>query len=201
MIKDIEIAMVFAGARSEMPLIYSLIGNLPLPVIGRPSDIFSRITKYGEVAVENTKAASKGRVKTLFSKMYPEDGAEQPFPDWLIAQESANIIIAGSDTTAMTLTFLVYAVLQNPDVKYKLLAEIATCSERPGWDELEGKQYLNNVIQESLRLHPPVPATLPRTTPEEGSVLAGFRIPGGTTVGTQAHTFHRDQTAFPNPER
>lgn len=62
--------------------------------------------------------------------MYPQDGS-QPFPDSVIAVESANIIIAGSDTTAMTLTYLVYSVLQNPEIRLRLLDELSTCSQYP----------------------------------------------------------------------
>ena len=132
--------------------------------------------------------------------MYPENG-EQPFSDELMAEEAANVIIAGSDTTASVLTYLVYEVLRHPLIKETLIDELSTCSPSPGWEELEGKPYLNRVIEESLRMHPGVQGTLPRVAPKEGATLAGQFIPAGTIVGTQAYTMHRDPIAFPDPTK
>lgn len=187
------------GLKLELPIIYHFLNIVPLPWVERPAATAERLEKAGERAVENTKAAPKRSAKTLFSKMYPEDG-EQPFSDELMAKEAANIIIAGSDTTAMALTYLVYEVIQHPEVKKQLLDELASCSEKPSWDELENKQYLNNVIQEALRLHPPVGA-LPRITPAQGAVLGGHKIPGRTIVLTEAYITHRDPVVFPDPEQ
>ncbi|KAF7192387.1 Cytochrome P450 monooxygenase [Pseudocercospora fuligena] len=79
---------------------------------------------------------------------------------------------AGSDTTAMALTYLVYEVLRHPEVKKRLTADLNTCSEDPGRAELESKPYLQQVIQETLRLHSPVPGSLPRVS-RTGAVLGG----------------------------
>ncbi len=81
------------------------------------------------------------------------------------------------------------------------MKEVASLSKNPGWEELEGNKYLNNVIEETLRLHAPVPSSLPRTAPREGAMLGPFKIPGGATCCSQAHTIHRDPEAFLEPER
>ena len=200
LIKDIEYSMLVIALRLELRPLYELISFTGAPVIGKPEALLNRIREAGRRAVLNTKMAPKGSSKTLFSKMYPEDG-EQPFSDVLMAEEAANIIVAGSDTTATVLTYILYEVLRNPKVKSKLLNELATCSPSPSWEELESKPYLNCVVQESLRLHPGVQGTLPRVVPKEGATLAGLFLPGGTVVGTQAYTMHRDALAFPNPDR
>ncbi|KAF2166629.1 hypothetical protein M409DRAFT_23262 [Zasmidium cellare ATCC 36951] len=200
LIHDIESGMIFIGVRQELPWLWYLIMYLPIPSIGRPNDIFKRFDVYGETAVKNTKAAKPGSAKTLFSKMVPEDGT-QKIPDSIVRHETANIIIAGSDTTAIALTYLVYSVLKHPNIHQKLAAELETCSEDPSWEELESKPYINNVITETLRLHAPVPSSLPRVA-SEGTFLGGqYAIPGFAVVDTQAYTFHRDPRVFPNPEQ
>lgn len=201
MIHDIETAMTFFGVRMELPWLWYLVMYIPLPGIGRPNDLFKRFSTYGETTARNTapKAAAEGSAKTLFSKMVAEDGSQR-VSDEVVRNESANIIIAGSDTTAVALTYHVYAVLKYPEVQRKLVQELESCSDDPTWEELESKPYLNRVNTETLRLHAPVPATLPRIAPK-GTILGGYVIPGDVVVGTQAYTFHRDPAVFPDPEK
>jgi cytochrome P450 len=191
--------MLLIGIRVELRPLYELIKGLPLPVIGKPVDVFARFEGYGDVALRNSKAAAKTSVKTLFSKMIQEDGS-QAFSDHILRQESANIIVAGSDTTAMTLTYLSYAVLRNPKVKEKLVGELSALSSSYSWDDLEAQPYLNRVITETLRWHPSIASSLPRSTPKEGAVLAGYKIPGGTVVSTLAHTLHHEPSVWPEPQ-
>ena len=198
LVKDVQTSMMLAAVKLELPLMWFIMKAVPLRICQDAVNIFYRFTKYGQVAVANTKKAGKG---TLFSKMVPEDGSEQMLPDSLIAEEAANIIIAGSDTTSATLTFLTYAVLKDPGIKAKLLAELETCSADPSWEELEALPYLQNVITETLRLYTAVPGALVRETPAGGASMGGYSIPGGTVVVADAYTFHRDPSVFSNPEK
>lgn len=183
----------------ELPWVFHTLNTIPIPGIEKPGSVANRLEAHGDRAVVNTKLSLKGGAKTLFSKMYPDDG-QQPFSDDLIAKEAANIIVAGADTTAMTLTYLVWEVLSHPDVKARLLKELSSCSTDPSWEELEGLTYLNNVIQETLRLRPAVGA-LPRVAPPGGAMLGDYRIPGDTIALTQAYITHRDPVVFKEPER
>ena len=151
------------------------------------------------MAITNTKSAAEEKTRTVFSKMVNDDG--QLFPDYVIRQEAVNFMIAGVDTTAMTLTYLVYAVLANTtgNIKRKLLQELSTGPSRPSWKELEQYQYLNCIVNETLRLYDPVSGTLPRMPPIDGVVLGPYKIPATTLVMTQAYTFHTDSSVFDEP--
>ena len=127
LIKDIEMWMLVVALRLELRPIYEVISIFGAPVIGKPSVLTDRIREAGRRALFNTKTASKGSSETLFSKMYPENG-QQPFSSVLMAEEAANIVIAGSDTTATVLVYLVYEVLRHADIKRKLINELSTCS-------------------------------------------------------------------------
>ncbi|KAF2027742.1 sterigmatocystin biosynthesis P450 monooxygenase [Setomelanomma holmii] len=185
LVHDVEMLMPIIGVRTIMPWTKPIMDAIP--------------TCYGKDAVQATRAAQQGGGKTLFSKMVLDDESEQAIPDSLIEKEATNVIVAGTDTTAMTLTYLVYAVLKNPDVKRKLVEEMKTCSTDPKWEELESKSYLNNVIQETMRTHPAVPGTLVRKVPPGGENALKYRLPAGTEVGTQAWTFHHDPSVFEDP--
>lgn len=78
----------------------------------------------------------------------------------LIRDEIMSILIAGRDTTAATLTFLIYMLSQHPDVLKRLRAEILSTvgrSGRPTCDDVQKMKYLRAVINETLRLYAVVP--------------------------------------------
>lgn len=112
--------------------------------------------------------------------------------------EAQNYIVAGSDTTAYTLTCLVYAVCKNPGVRDTLATELSTLPE--GFTERDTRplRYLDQVINEALRVYPSVGA-LPRRVPPEGAEFGGYPIPGGVTVSTQIYSLNRDEEIFPEP--
>lgn len=82
----------------------------------------------------------------------------------LVASEAAALLIAGSDTTSMTLVYLTYLLALNPHVQVRLQAELdGALPDRdhlPFVNELDRLQYLGAVIKEILRLHPAVPGKL-----------------------------------------
>lgn len=68
-------------------------------------------------------------------------------------------------------------------------------------NDLQQLPYLNQTIEEALRLHPAAPSALPRVVPQEGATFAGTYLPGGSTICTQAYSLHRDPSIFPDPEK
>lgn len=100
---------------------------------------------------------------------------------------SSNILMAGAETTAMTLAGATYLLCRNPDALATAAAEVRGAfgsaadinMATTGSDLLP---YLSGVIEETLRLLPPVPTTIPRETPPEGHFVAGRFVPGGCKV-------------------
>ncbi|KOS41790.1 hypothetical protein ACN38_g7326 [Penicillium nordicum] len=118
-----------------------------------------------------------------------------------IVQEAQGYIVAGSDTTAVTLTYLTYAVCRDSRVREKLVAELAGIPEPVTDKSLRDLPYLNQIIKETLRLYTAVPFGLPRLVPPEGAQFNGYHVPGGITVSTQAYSLHRDHAIFPDPDK
>ncbi|KAG8690868.1 hypothetical protein FRC09_011805 [Ceratobasidium sp. 395] len=78
----------------------------------------------------------------------------------LIADELVNILLAARDTTASLLTFTTYLLTQHPDVLSKLRAEVLEHvgpNAAPTYEQLKGMKYMRAVLNETLRLFPPVP--------------------------------------------
>ena len=89
--------------------------------------------------------------------MYPYSACPQD-PD-IIRDETLNILLAGRDTTACTLTFAVYRLAEHPDVMQRLRAEVLSMvgrTRRPTYEDIRNMKFLRAVINETLRLHPPV---------------------------------------------
>ncbi|KAJ7826815.1 cytochrome P450 monooxygenase pc-3 [Mycena olivaceomarginata] len=71
-----------------------------------------------------------------------------------------NILVAGRDTTAATLTFAVYMLAEHSDVAARLRKEVLAVvgnARMPTYDDVRGMKYLRAFINETLRLYPPVP--------------------------------------------
>lgn len=116
-------------------------------------------------------------------------------------------MIAGTETTATALSGVTYYLLQNPQYLAKLTEEIRqanTSFEDLSLDSLQHMKYLHAVLQEGLRMYPPVPTWLPRDVPEGGLVLDGQFVPGGTVVGVHQLSTYRECFSDPyefRPER
>lgn len=201
LLDDIAELFLMMSLRVELPWLLSVILYLQIPLLKRLPGIITRFMGYGDKAVANSKQAAKASTKTLFSKMVDPD--EPPVPDLVIRNEAVNLLSAGAETTMLALTYLVYAVLSDEtgDTKSRLIKELETCSDHPIWAELDRLPFLNNVIEEFLRLYAPIGGTLPRSVPKEGVILAGCRISGSTVVATQALTLHTSPDVRKHPFR
>jgi len=109
------------------------------------------------------------------------------------------VIVAGSDTTASTLTWLFYELCKDPPQLRKLqkaVDEVAggkdllTCADVANFPLLDG--YVN----EALRLHPAVPSGVQRETPPEGITIGDKYIPGNILIWQPIHAMQRDERYF-----
>ena len=161
----------------------------------------TRVHEYARESVARHKslaAKDPSNAKgTLFTKL--ADAGDKGLSEHETCSEARGYIVAGSDTTAVTLTYLVYAVCQDSRIRDKLVSELISLPDNLTDRHARNLPYLNQVINETLRLYTAVPGVLPRVVPEEGAQLAGFNLPRGTIVSTQAYSMHRDPNIFPDP--
>lgn len=198
--------MMVSGIRAELGPLIRIAQLLPIPSIQGVLQISQRMDKYGLTAIDNHKEhvmTTTGKESaSLFSK-FLDTTKNQELSLAQISAEASNLIVAGSDTTAISLTYLIWSLLrpQHQEIKRKLLAEIADSPIVTSTAELGELRYLNFVINESLRLYGAAPGSLPRICPAGGFQLGEYFIPEGTTVSAQAYTAHRDGSVFPDPNR
>jgi cytochrome P450 len=94
------------------------------------------------------------------------------------------ILVAGSETTATTLVGCLYRLASNPKVQEKLWMELKQFKSNQAItvESTKTLEYLDAVLNESLRLCYAVPGGLPRIVPDNGDTYAGHFVPGGVRL-------------------
>ncbi|KAF4980974.1 hypothetical protein FZEAL_3131 [Fusarium zealandicum] len=117
--------------------------------------------------------------------------------------ESESLIIAGSDTTAISTAAAFFYLSRNPEVQGKLAKEItsafSSADEIKSGTTLHSCRYLKAFIEETLRMSPPVPADLSREVEKGGIVVDGQYIPEGIKVSTVSYCMHHNPEFYPEP--
>ncbi|KAF1941734.1 cytochrome P450 monooxygenase-like protein [Clathrospora elynae] len=112
-------------------------------------------------------------------------------------------LIAGSETTATTLSGATYLLLKNPDAYTKLVQEIRSTFTSLADITIEGVNKMNYMIaclQEGLRYYPPVPTGFPRVVPKGGDHISGHYIPEGTSVYMSQYAANHSTRNYKDPE-
>ena len=205
-ITDLQNVSRLMALRSIFPFIEIMSKILPLPVFKKATEAGARIRNYADQSIKRYKNIIDQNPidpkPTLFTKLYnPGRDGKEGLSDQEIVREAVGYIAAGSDTTAVTLTYLIFGVCINPEVEKRLVAEVAGLPDNLQHRDVQDLPYLNAVLNETLRLYPATPSPLPRVVPTQGAELSGHHIPGGTIVSSQAYSLHRNEYAFPNPEK
>ena len=187
-----------AGIMVEMPFL-RLLRFIPIASIQEMFNANDFILKGAGRAVD--MARSRTGEANIFAKVIEdcEKEGDGHIDDMDVRIEAMNVIIAGTDTTGVTLTYLTWAVLQRPDLQAALEHEVTGLRDDFTENDLIDLTLLNAVIEETLRLYGAAPSSLPRVVPCGGTNLGGHYIPQGVTVDTQAFTLHRDPSIFSDP--
>jgi cytochrome P450 len=149
------------------------------------------------------RQASGERHDDLLSLMLdaadPETGEALSSTD--IVNNILTFIAAGHETTALALTWTFYVLSRNPAIEAAILAEIETVT---GGADLAPAQvaelgFTRQVIQESMRVFPPV-ALLVRQ-PTEDVQLGPARLLRGDNVFIPIYAIHKNASLWPEPEK
>lgn len=129
--------------------------------------------------------------------------ASQPeyYTDEIIKGFLLTLLIAGTDTSSVTMEWALANLLNHPNILEKARIEI---DSQIGQDRLTDESdlvklpYLQNIISETLRLHPPVPLLLPHYSSDD-CTIGGYDVPHDTIVMINAWAIHRDPEQWPDP--
>ncbi|CAL1601205.1 unnamed protein product [Knipowitschia caucasica] len=126
---------------------------------------------------------------------------EKGLSDHEILSQAMIFLFAGYETTSSSLCFLAYNLALNPDVMKKLQAEIDSTFPNKApvqYQELMQMEYLDSVVNESLRLYPIAPR-LERVA-KASLEINGLVIPKDMVVMVPTWPMHRDPDLWPEPD-
>jgi cytochrome P450 len=186
------------SARFRRP--FRLPDALPLPGnlryrrgVQRLDQLVARI-----IAERRTKLEDRGDL--LSQLMLARDEAGQPMSERQIRDEVITMLLAGHETTALTLSWTWYLLGLHPAVDAQLAEEVRTVlgGRSPTVDDLPRLRFTEQVVSEALRLYPPAYAIGREALAD--CEIGGYRVRAGTTVYASPWVMHRDPRWFDNPQ-
>ena len=140
-----------------------------------------------------------------------QDPSDPPNSNHLaVASEMLDHLLAGRETSAITLTYLMHELSRRPAIQSALRSELLTLSppilytnntsSLPHPQTIDALPLLNAILQETLRRYAANPAPQPRLTPSGATIEGYTNIPAGVRISTAAYCLHRNAEVFPDPD-
>lgn len=163
------------------------------------------------LAITEVQKMNDAMVQRRLDMKEPRDdlfeGVVKRREEWDLSLEklSANafiLVLAGSETTATTLSGVTYLLLTHPAALQKLSAEVRSSfksADEINISSVNKLNYMLAVLTESLRMYPPVTAGLVRQVPAGGAYIAGQYVAENTLVEVQHWSINHSKENWEDP--
>jgi cytochrome P450 len=181
--------------------------NLLPPVLPTPADRRYRQAMqelndvvYRIIAERRRRNEDTGDLLSMLMLARDEETGES-MDDKQLRDEVLTMLLAGHETTATTMTWVWAMLDQHPHVAERLQNELDDVLDGrvPTVEDLPRLTYTRQVIDETMRLYPPVYILSRQVIADDE--IGGYVIKGGTTVDISMYITHRHPDFWPNPER
>lgn len=138
----------------------------------------------------DSRLESSNERPDFFSHILKHQDTEKGMSMGELQTNASTLVVAGSETTATLLSGATYYLLKTPRVLAKLQDEVRSAFKSDSEITLascNNLTYIHAVINEALRMYPPVPVGLPRIVDAQGDMIAGQWVPAGVSA-PQPHT-------------
>ena len=177
-----------------MPILERLIYKPPILIRylkARAMPLWARMATsrlQARLASKNDSTVQQRRPDLLDKYIESANKRGDDLPVEVIPRMVSSTISAGFDTTAFTITSMLYYLCKSPVAMQELRAELdaAKLSSPPRHLETQRLKYLSAVMKESMRLYPFLRLLLEREVPAGGTIIGGKFLAAGTIVGCHA---------------
>jgi cytochrome P450 len=147
-----------------------------------------------ELAGRRSLGAGGDDILDILLSATDEEG--HTYADAELCDQLRTLLAAGHETTATALTWALYRIYADDGIRSRLETEIRCVTTA---SEMTKLPYLDAVIKETLRMHPPVPIVLRRLA--EPLNILGISCPAGTVVGIALYALHNNPDIWDRPDR
>ncbi|QDS75149.1 hypothetical protein FKW77_007922 [Venturia effusa] len=198
---DFNIAQDYLARRGRLGGLYWLIGGSEFRRACKSVHDFLDEIIRKSLASDGPGQSSQEKSKYIFLDALIEETKDPT----VLRSQLLNVLLAGRDTTACTLSWAFILLSRNPSILRKLRMEIASVvgNGSPTQADLKKMHYLSLVIKEVLRLYPSVPvnsrmALRTTTLPIEGgpSGTSPVMVRKGEAVGYCVYAMHRRRDIY-----
>ncbi|KAM0937806.1 putative oxidoreductase [Dioscorea sansibarensis] len=152
---------------------------------------------------EDGESSSPARSTFIDLLLSMQDEDPEHVHDVFIKHSIAQLLVAGTDTSSVTMEWVMSLLLNNPEALKKLRAELDANIKQSSIlqeSDLHKLPYLQAVILEALRIHPAVPLLVPHESSQDCTV-GGFHVPKGTMLLVNTWKLHRDPETWDEPNK
>jgi cytochrome P450 len=208
---EIALALIFGQDSVDVPflmphfkawtagLFVPLAVDLPWTTFGRALASKKAMIAYLDQVVAERQQRSEQPPDLLGSLLQRREEGDAPLSRETIVEELQLLLFAGHDTTVTATSNLMLQLAQHPDVLQKGREAVAGLEGPLSLDGLRGTPYLVQLLNEGMRLIPPIGGAFRVTT--QDVVYNGYRIPKGWMVPVSIKTAHGASANWPTPER
>ncbi|RAL21222.1 cytochrome P450 [Lujinxingia litoralis] len=203
-----NLAFILKEVTRRIRVPWSLPLSVPTPGNNRVNRAIARLDAVVETIISRRRHSAENPedLLTMLMEARDEDSGEG-MTDAQLRDEVMTIFLAGFETTATALTWTFYLLSLHPEAMAALHAELDQVLEdgrMPTLQDLPRLEWTRMVIEEAMRLYPPVPM-LARTAAED-DVIGGVEVPAKTFIILSPYITHRhpafwDEPEVYNPER
>ncbi|OQV07558.1 hypothetical protein CLAIMM_11974 [Cladophialophora immunda] len=209
MIRDQQFFAKYFARIGQLPGLHPyLLGNtwlasLYIKFVPGASDSMGALFQFIEKEIDRYDQVEQQADRTDFlAQLRAKDDPERPNFKRDLMNHLSNPVLAGGETTGISLRSCIYHIVKHPEVKKKVTDEIDQ-ADREGklsayitYDESQRLTYVQAAIKEALRVHPPTSFPLERVIPPEGAEILGHKLPGGVVIGTMAPLMHQNKEVY-----
>jgi cytochrome P450 len=184
------------------PLTWLTGGHRFTPAGRRLHEAAESLKRVADQIIAARSTATEGEPQDLLGMLMAATDADtgKGLTHAELRDEILTLMLAGHETSATALTWTLHLLGEHTEVEQRICAELQeVIGERtPDMGDVRRLSYTRAVVQESMRLYPPVYSFSRRA--EQADVIGGYRVPAGAAISLSPYVTHRMPEFWDAPE-